>query len=111
MKEIHVTADYNDADLIDQISEITEEELERFMPLIEAIKAVSYKDGKWLHCPNWLTGECKREDEKGPKELYSHIDPELIEEFEEIYVPSSEYGIHTITEIKVYELPIKTKLL
>src|SRR5271157_5185264 len=106
-----VRGDHNDADWIVKVTPITEKELARFLPLIEAIKkfkpytgmadpkAHSGKPTEHKHSSNWPKGEygC-REDlgEKTVEQLYG----ELAEEFDDEYVPHAEgWNIHTIHEI------------
>lgn len=112
-----VTGDHNDADFITAINPITEEDLARFTPLIEAIKNFQSYKGKsdpdehpgssleWNHDNNWPCGEygCRQDlGEKTITELYKsdEISEELIEEFDENYVPHAEgWNLHTIYEI------------
>lgn len=117
-----VRGDCNDADFVTQITPITKKELERFLPLIEAIKNFKPYKGlssvkehglpqtEWTHNHNWPRGEfgC-REDlgEKTLKELYG----EIAERFDEEYVPngggSAGYSLHTIVEIFIVKLDEK----
>ena len=60
------------------------------------------------HYHNWPKGEyCLRDDmgEKPIHEIYSHIDPELLERFDEDYVPYGDEGnVHTIESIEIMEV-------
>ena len=107
--EIIVEVDSNDI----KLGEITLEELNSIMPLIEAIKNFkSYEvDGLILH-HNYPYGDCLREDlrEKPVQELYSHIRPEIIKIFEKHLPTHLEHGFHTIVSIEVRPITKKTKL-
>lgn len=115
--KIKIKADTNDADYIEKVSSISEEELDKIRPLIKAIKKFKpYKskvDGRdWSHHHNYSYGECLREDlgEKSPRELYKGIDKEAFEIFEEL-CPYDEYGFHTVESIEVWpDVPVE-KLL
>jgi len=117
-----VRGDYNDADFTTKITPITQEELEKFSPLIEAIKKFEpYKSSvkvgspkdkpmEWKHNHNWPRGEYGYRQDLGEKtvtELYG----ELAEEFDDEYVPNggeqSGYSLHTIVEIFVVKLDQK----
>lgn len=121
-----VRGDHNDADWVVKNSPISQEDLKRFLPLIEAIKKFKpYKgmtDAKrhnspsreWSHDHNWPCGEygC-REDlgEKTVTDLYKSdsISADLIQEFDEEYVPHAEgWNLHTIYEI--YTVHLEDKL-
>lgn len=109
-KFIIIEADTNDADYVNEVSEITDKELETISPVIKAIKKFkSYKNKGRTHDNNFPTEDCCRRDlgEKDAVELYGHI--EGFEDFLNI-CPSSEYGIHTIKSIRVIEGEL-TKLL
>jgi hypothetical protein len=110
-----VRGDCNDADFVTKVTPITEKELAKFLPLIEAIK--KFKPYKGLtdakhehkHDHNWPKGEygCRQDlGEKTLKELYG----DLAEEFDE-YVPdggdSAGFSLHTIVEIFVVKLDRK----
>lgn len=119
MLEIKIVVDENDADYLTSVREISDEDLAKIMPLIEAIKQFkpySLKAGQygltWTHDHNYVTGECQREDlgEKSVEEYYSQIDSETHELFQE-FCPFSEHGFHTIKSIEVYPIPVKTKIL
>lgn len=123
-----IKVDMNDADYNTQISDITKEQLERFIPVFEAIKNfhpyVTYTnravdDGigplEWRHESNWPNGECLRLDlgEKHPEEIYSDVDKinEIVEDLEWNYLPSCEYGFHRIVEITVLQVKGEKKYL
>lgn len=111
MQYIKVTVDTNDADYEDREELITDEQLKKIMPVIEAIRHFKPYKGEWspgkfmTYNHNYPSGECCRTDmgEKTVKQIYSHIDPELIDFFEEEYCPWAEYGFHDIESIQVYE--------
>jgi len=115
-----VRGDYNDADFVTKITPITQEELDKFLPLIEALKKFKpytgmtdrapFKPMEWNHKHNWPKGEygCRQDlGEKTLKELYG----ELAEEFDDEYVPhggdSAGFSLHTIVEIFVVKLDKK----
>lgn len=125
MKQIEITADINDADYITSVHDITDEEIKKFKPLIQAIKdfkpyKTKYKhswppheESEWTHHHNWPTNEICRTDlgEKEPRELYKNIvDDEVFEIFDKL-IPYNEYGIHTITSIVIKEIINIEKLL
>ena len=104
--EIVITGDTNDADYTTRTEDITQEQIDRFMPLIKAIKK---KKGKWP-ISEYADGS--------PEELYPKFAGEprededdeptgLIGEFME-FVP---WDIHSIESIVYYEKPTKTVLL
>ena len=107
MKYLLVRADTNDADYVRSFKPIEEEILAKFLPLFQAIKDFKpYKGGRTSHRHNFPTGDCCREDmgEKQVEEIYADIDPEILGEFQEEYMPNGEFGTHTINEIKVFEV-------
>ena len=120
MKTLLVTVDTNDADYITEVVEVSEKDLERFLPLIEKIK--NFKpytvecEGRWGNISwsfnnNFPTGECWRNDlgEKHPKELYN-LSNEDYEDFVEIFqLWGSEWGFHTIVNIQ--EITLGNKFL
>lgn len=95
--ELTVIADENDADYLHSICNIDEDTLKRLRPLLEAIR-----DCDDDH--NWCTSEYGHSP--SPEEMYPDIDPELIQEFDEEYVPGGEYGVHTIDTLKVRRIVI-----
>ena len=95
-----VKADMNDADYVEESSEITEEELEKFKPLIAAIKA-----NKGYH--NWETSEYGDEP---PEDMYPEFDSRLLEKFGD-RVPYGQYGVHTIESIKLLRVVSEETLL
>jgi hypothetical protein len=108
-----VRGDHNDADFVTKITPITQADLDRFLPLIEAIKA--YPRAKNFAGPhNWPVGEYGCREDLGDKplaEAYGDLGA-LAEEFDETYVPhgddSSGYSLHSIYEI--YVVRFETKL-
>ena len=119
-----VEGDHNDADYIVSVTPISEKQLEKFLPLIAAIEKLQpYKgmsDSKrhgtasmeYTHNHNWPCGEygCRQDlGEKSITELYPEIDAEIVEEFDQEYVPHENGGnIHTIASIFVvrYDRPL-----
>ena len=103
--KILVITDCNDADYIEHLyRDITEETLEKFMPLIKAIadaKPYPYKLGIASH--NFPVGDFDRTDiyEKTVYEMYNQFSKEYIDEFIDTFLTynKSKYGFHTIVEI------------
>jgi len=109
MKHFYVVCDYNDGDLSKGIVSITEEDYNRFKPIIEAI--ANYEPYVCRHASigidytNWMP---TRPDlgEKSIYEKYPQFSKELLDEFNEkmldIPNPESEYvdGFHTIEKIQ-----------
>lgn len=119
---LKVVADSNDADYYTEIKQIDNATVDKFKPLIKAIaKFRPYKNKpvnsgfQQTHSHNWPKGEyCCREDlgEKTIHELYDKFDAELLDEFDENYVPHGYEGnIHTIESICVIEISAVTNLL
>jgi hypothetical protein len=108
MKKIVIVADHNDADYMTETTDITDEQIEKFLPLIKTIKnfkpyTVQVRGLKWTHDHNWPQGEYGLRDDLGQKsiyETYPEFSEELIEEFSE-FVPTHEGNVHTIKEITV----------
>jgi hypothetical protein len=118
---INITADTNDADYISEMSEITDEQLELIRPVITAIKNFKSYKGKsrrgsdWDHGNNFPTEECFRPGlgEKSAEQLYLEsrlVTKEQFETFME-FVPSNEYGIHTIKSIQLLHVVEEHTLL
>jgi hypothetical protein len=109
-----VRGDHNDADFVTKATPITQADLDRFLPLIEAIKAYPRSEN-YAGPHNWPVGEygC-REDlgDLGDQPLavaYGELG-ELAEEFDETYVPHGEgWNLHSIYEI--YVVRFEKKLL
>ena len=102
---LKITVDENDADYKTEISIVSEEQLKRFKPLFEAIKAfVPYKAGEndYTHDSNFPTSEQCRTDlgELTPDEIYPNIYSGIINEFCDL-CPSCEYGFHTVVSIEI----------
>jgi hypothetical protein len=105
-----VEGDHNDADYLVSITPITEKQLEKFQPLIEAIEKFQLYKGfsasrlEWDHNCNWPCGEYGCRSDLGCKtitELYPEIDAEIVEEFDQEFVPHADGNIHTIEAIFV----------
>jgi hypothetical protein len=115
-----VRGDHNDADFITQITPITQEQLDRYLPLIEAIKKFKPYKGmsdsehhggmkpmEFSHDHNWGVGEYGYRPDLGAKSI-TELYGELAEEFDQEYVPhAEEWNIHTIVEIVVVKLEKK----
>jgi hypothetical protein len=93
-----VKADPNDADYIYESTMLSEEAYQALRPLLEKV-ASALKDCTAQH--NWP--EHERADQS-PEGLYAGIlTEEEVEKFRE-YVPSDEYGVHTIYAITVHQV-------
>jgi hypothetical protein len=124
MLEITITVDTNDADYLTEVSEISESDLNKIKPLIEAIKKFKPYTGKttgtyagrdWDHHHNYPHGNAEytpRLDlgEKPPEEIYPQFPKELHELFQE-FCPYGQDGFHTVESIYITPLVKKTKLL
>ena len=97
-KYIEITADHNDGDYLTNRNAITDEELKEYLPLIKEIKECG---------GSWEIGDCAEET---LREQYPEFDESLLDNFN-FYVPSGEYGVHTITDIVILEVVNETKLL
>ena len=103
--KILVITDCNDANYIEHLyRDITEETLEKFMPLIKVIadaKPYPYKLGIASH--NFPVGDYARTDlyEKTVYEMYNQFSKEYIDEFIDTFLAynNGKYGFHTIVEI------------
>ena len=107
MRHFLVVADYNDADYVSGVVAITDEEFEKFLPLMEAINDYQpyiYKHGVCYN--NW---DANRPDlyEKTAEQKYPQFSPELIDEFREKFLsmhnPAEDYGcsgFHSIISIQ-----------
>lgn len=103
--KILVITDCNDADYVEHLyRDITEETLEKFMPLIKAIadaKPYPYKLGIAIH--NFPVGDYVRTDlyEKTVYEMYNQFSKEYIDEFIDTFLAynKGKYGFHTVVEI------------
>lgn len=117
MRTFYVVVDTNDADYVGKMVSVSDENIEKWMPLIEKIKnfkpytGTSDSGTTWNHSSNFPIGECLRDDlgEKDPCELYDITDDELDEFIEVFELYGSEYGFHTIVSIS--EVEIKNRLL
>lgn len=107
--KILIEGDTNDADYTSVMREITQEQLDQFMPIIEAIKACKERhnwegayDNHTLYdlYPQFF----ERNDDYDPTDEYDdEFQPSnLLENFDYL-VPTNEYGsVHTITRIEIY---------
>ena len=118
--ELTVTVDTNDADYLVKVSQITQDELNKILPLINAIKKFKPYTTKttgnykldWSHTHNYHIGEHVRDDlgEKSVAELYPQFSEAIHELFQE-FCPYGENGFHTVESITVSPFIKKTKLL
>ena len=107
MRTFYVEVDTNDADYVGKLVSVSDEKVEKWMPLIEKIKNFkpytgTTKSGReWNHSSNFPVGECCRYDlgEMDPCELYNITEDELDEFIETFELYGGEYGFHTIKSI------------
>ena len=107
MKTFYVEVDTNDADYVGKMVSVSDEKVEKWMPLIEKIKnfkpyiGTAHYGRPWNHTHNFPTGECCRYDlgEKDPCDLYDISEYELDEFIETFELYGGEYGFHTINKI------------
>ena len=98
MKCFFVKGDYSDADYVSEVIWLSDEEFDRFKPLIDAIGSFQPYITEWQwEYSNW-------HGEKTPEEIYSQFPKELVREFERKVVnrlsrPEDCY-IHTIVEFR-----------
>ena len=98
MRYFFVKGDYNDADYASNVIQLTDEEFDKFKPLIDAIGNFQPYITEWQwEYSNW-------HGEKTPEETYSQFPKELVKEFERkvvnrLYAPDDCY-IHTIVEFR-----------
>ena len=119
MRTFYVEIDTNDADYIGKLVHISDEKVEKWMPLIEKIKnfkpytGTSNWDTQWNHSSNFPVGECCRYDlgEKDPMELYDITEDELVKFIETFELYGGEYGFHTISKIIEVQFDAKDRLI
>ena len=103
-----IEADYNDADIARNIIVISEEDFQKFLPLMKAINEFKPYIGKFggVRYHNWKSNHY-REGDKTPYLIYNQFPKELIDEFDEevmgqLVNPEECYGavFHTIVNIQ-----------
>ena len=117
MRTFYVEVDTNDADYIGKLVSVSDEKVEKWMPLIEKIKnfkpytGTSESGTTWNHTSNFPVGECCRYDlgEMDPCELYNVTEDELDEFIETFELYGDDDGFHTIN--KIVEIEVKNKLI
>lgn len=103
---ILIEGDCNDGDYISEMSDITQEELELILPVIEAIKS-STEYHNWSNEYDIKSIEekypqfCVRNDDYSPEDDYEFECGEALGTFSS-FVPSGEYGVHSIKKIEIY---------
>ncbi len=111
-KYIYIKVDTNDADYVGTLSKISDESLNKIMPLIEEIKNFKpymCKHNRYTCSHNYPFGELKRSWEKSVQELYPNISEEVFELFED-YIHYTEFGFHSVNEIMLFGTSPKTLL-
>ncbi len=106
MRYIRIVADHNDADYVETFRPVSDEEMEKLLPVAQAIKEYGTSD-------NWPRGcYCYRPDRFDPsvEEIYPFLTQEQIDYFDE-WVPKSEGNVHTIESITVMEISEQEELL
>jgi hypothetical protein len=117
MKTFYVEVDTNDADYVGKLVKVEDNDVEKWMPLIEKIKkfepytGVSESGSEWTHTSNFPYGDGFRGDlgEKDPCELYGITEDEMAEFQDTFELYGDEYGFHTIT--RIVEIEVKNILL
>lgn len=117
MRTFFVEVDTNDADYIGKLVHVSDEKVEKWMPLIEKIKnfkpytGTAASGSTWNHSSNFPVGDCCRYDlgEMNPCELYDITEEELYEFRDTFELFAGEYGFHTIS--RIVEVEIKNSLL
>jgi len=93
-KYIIIEADTNDGDYVSKKEEITDDEIESIQPIIEGLKK---NHGDFT----------TRDQGRSGYEQFGHL--ECFDTFIH-FVPSGEYGIHTIESIEILEVVNEIKL-
>lgn len=96
--EITIVVDTNDGDYATQIGEISKKDLDMFRPLIDAIKA------------NNCEFETLEQQQTPLHEVYPDFTEAFIDKFSD-FVPTGEYGSHSIESIEICPLVKKERLL
>lgn len=96
-----VTVDENDADYIKREYWVTQETIDKIKPIWKVVKK-NRND-------NWVTGDVARAGEK-PQDMYKGILSKKEIEFFDSYIPSGEFGAHTIESIEIHEVVNTIKL-
>lgn len=135
-KYILIKADTNDADYITKKTEISDAQIEKIKPIIEAIKNFKPYEAeyeryeyvgnrpngelktvtkKWKHHNNFAWGEFTRDDlgELSAEKYYTEradISKHIFNLFES-FVPYGEHGVHTINSIEILTVQNEEKLL
>ena len=106
MRTFYVEVDTNDGDLIGYLVNVSDEDVERWSPLIEKIRAfepyrVNHFGVTRVHRHNFPLHECRRAEwgEKDPCEMYNITDEELEDFLFAFRIRGGENGFHTITQI------------
>ncbi len=120
MRFLHVVADANDADYVEQLTPTTDADLDKLRPLFEAIKQFKPYEAKggrhdlvWTHDHNFPYGDACREDlgEKPVDKLYA-AHQEALELFTGTYLPTDDSGsCHTVTEVRVLTVANDEKVI
>lgn len=99
--EIVVTADTNDADYITRIENVSMKMIEEVVkPAVELLKTV-HGSVPWHGWNDVGTGIFAEDSEHA----------ELLNIFQDFFVPFGEHGVHTIESVVYYPLPVKVVLL
>jgi len=116
-----ISVDTNDGDYISNTVEVTEEQalvLSRVATAIKTFKPykVDVEGMEWKHEHNFPTGECLREDlgELSSYKYYVEDNKIIIPEDFLVFVgliPYTEYGFHTVTEIRILAVIGDIKLI
>jgi len=106
VKYIYIKVDVNDGDYIGELNKISELDLSLILPVINEISNFKpYTVRGATHYNNFPYGDYLDEN---AEELYGHLDG--YKTFLN-YLPSTEYGFHTIEEIKILEVENEMNLI
>lgn len=99
-----VTADYDDGDYVSEVTEVGDDfDYERLKKVCEAIKTQEGYD-------SWPT--CDMENNRDSKEdIYADLLTEEDIDWFDSYVPNAPHGVHTVTDITIYQYDKKEILL
>lgn len=116
-KYVIIEADTNDADYVSEKNEISQEDLDLIMPVINAIKefnedkSIKYQKYNWWYIDS--SKERDKEEYMSPHKRYVESGKVTQEQFEAFweYTPYFEGGIHTIESVEILEVVNEYKLL
>jgi hypothetical protein len=100
-----VEGDTNDGDYIQESTEFTEQEWLDKQPLFGRVFDYLRESTEWC------TGEnCDEDEHPVYSDVESKLTQEEVDQFSE-YVPHGEYGIHSISSVKIYHFTTKEEVI